>query len=73
MGNMPAEIDLDDARRRQQEAAEEAKRLEERGEGFASHAAWERYELITSAIAAHRRTERAREIIAGRGVASDAS
>jgi hypothetical protein len=54
-----SELDLDDARRRLAEAAEEAKRLEDQGAGFAAFDAWERYQLIANAIAAQERDARA--------------
>jgi hypothetical protein len=41
------------------ETAEEAKRLEDAGEGWAANEAWERYLDIEGAIAAHERSERA--------------
>jgi hypothetical protein len=53
------ELDLDDARRRLAAAAEDAKRHEERGEGWAAMAAWKRYEMISAAIEAQARSERA--------------
>jgi hypothetical protein len=53
------ELDVAAARRRLAAAAEEAKRLEEQGEGFAALDAWKRYELIANAIAAHERRARA--------------
>jgi hypothetical protein len=55
-----AELDLEDARRRLVEAAEEAKRLEEQNAGFAVFEAWDRYQLIANAIAAQERDARAR-------------
>jgi hypothetical protein len=55
-----AELDLEDARRRLAEAAEEAKRLEEQNAGFAVFEAWDRYQLIANAIAAQERDARAR-------------
>jgi hypothetical protein len=67
------EIDLAEARRRQYAAAEEAKLLEDRADGFASLAAWERYELITNAIEAQERSARARTMIAGQDTTLDAS
>jgi hypothetical protein len=54
------ELDVVDARRRLAAAAEDAKRLEERGDGFAALEAWKRYELIERAIAAHERRQRVR-------------
>jgi hypothetical protein len=48
-------LDLDDARRRLAAAAEEAKRLEAQGAGFAALEAWKRYELIANAIGAQER------------------
>ncbi len=59
------ELDLSDARRRLEEAAEEAKRLEDAGRGFDAHAAWQRYELIKGAIEAQERSGRAAERLAG--------
>jgi hypothetical protein len=59
------ELDLDDARRRLAEAAEEAKRLEDAGEGFAANAVWERYQLIADAIEAQERRARVAERLAG--------
>jgi hypothetical protein len=55
-----AELDLENARRRLAEAAEEAKRLEEQNAGFAVFEAWDRYQLIANAIAAQERDARAR-------------
>lgn len=52
------ELDIDDARKRLLEAAEEAKRLEDAGEGWAANEVWERYLTIEGAIAAHERMER---------------
>jgi hypothetical protein len=53
------ELDIEDAQRRMRAAAEEAKRLEDAGRGFAANAAWERYRLIGQAIAAQERRARA--------------
>lgn len=53
------ELDLEDARRRLAASAEDAKRHEEQGEGLAAMAAWKRYELISAAIEAQARSERA--------------
>jgi hypothetical protein len=52
------ELDVIRARERLEAAAEEAKRLEDEGVGFAAGEAWERYELIKKAIAAQERSER---------------
>ncbi len=53
------ELDIDDARRRMLETAEEAKRFEDAGAGWEANEAWERYLDIEGAIAAHERSERA--------------
>jgi hypothetical protein len=57
--NKTPELDVEDARRRMLETAEEAKRLEDAGEGWAANEAWERYLDLEGAIAAHERSERA--------------
>lgn len=53
------ELDIEDARRRLTEAAEEAKRLEDARDGWGANAAWKRYTLIKGAIEAQERKERA--------------
>lgn len=55
---MGEDLDVAAARQRLEEAAEEAKALEERGEGIAAHEAWQRYQLIADAIEAHDRRAR---------------
>lgn len=57
--NKTPELDVEDARRRMLETAEEAKRLEDAGEGWAANEAWERYLDLEGAIVAHERSERA--------------
>ncbi len=52
------ELDVADARRRLADAAATAKALEDRGDGQAANAAWERYELINRALEAYERRER---------------
>jgi len=52
------ELDLADARRRLLAAGEEAKRLEDAGQGREANAAWERYEIIRGAIEAQERSAR---------------
>lgn len=59
-------FDREDAERRRDEAAEEAKRLEDAGDGHAAGAAWERFERIRGAIAAQERIARVRERHAAR-------
>ena len=59
MPNRAPELDVEDARRRMLETAEEAKRLEDAGEGWAANEAWERYLDLEGAIAAQERSERA--------------
>jgi len=49
------ELDVEDARRRLAEAAEEAKRLEGAGAGWEAHAAWKRHQLIKGALEAQER------------------
>ena len=53
------ELDVADARRRLAEAAEEAKRLEDSGQGFEANEAWKRHLLIKGALEAQERKERA--------------
>lgn len=53
------ELDVVEAKRRMLEVAEEAKRLEDAGEGWAANEAWELYLDLEGAIAAHERSERA--------------
>ncbi len=60
MTDRASELDVATARLRLAATAEEAKRLEEAGEGFAALEAWKRYELIANAIAAQERRQRAR-------------
>jgi hypothetical protein len=60
-----AEMDIDDARRRLSQAAQEAKALEDAGGGYASNAAWERYQLIADAIEAQERRARLAQRPAG--------
>lgn len=50
------------------EAAEEAKRLEDAGEGWAANEAWERYLGVKAAIAGQARSARAAERWAARQV-----
>jgi len=52
------ELDVEDAKRRMLATAEEAKRLEDAGEGWAANEAWERYLDIEGAIAAQERIGR---------------
>ncbi|MFI4991831.1 MAG: hypothetical protein ACHQHO_13075 [Solirubrobacterales bacterium] len=60
------ELDVEDARRRMLETAEEAKRLEDAGEGWAANEMWELYLGIEAAIAAQARSARAAERWAAR-------
>lgn len=53
------ELDIEQASRRLADAAEAAKRLEEAGQGFEAHAAWDRYLGIKRAIEAQERSARA--------------
>jgi hypothetical protein len=64
--NKIPELDVEDARRRMLEAAEEAKRLEDAGEGWAANEMWELYLGIEAAIAAQARSARAAERWAAR-------
>ena len=66
---MTEELDLDDAERRREEAAERAKRLEEHCDGWAALAAWKEHELIGAAIEGQRRSRRATERARANGVA----
>lgn len=59
------ELDVEDARRRLGEAAEEAKRLEDAGAGWEANEAWKRHLLIKSALDAQERKERAARKLAG--------
>ncbi len=68
MVTMTAELDLADAQRRREEAAERAKRLEEQGDGWAAMAAWKEYELIGAAIEAQGQTLKAEERARADGV-----
>lgn len=52
-------LDDDDARRRMDEAAAEAKRLQAEGRGWEAFDAWDRYQLIQRARAAQERSRRA--------------
>lgn len=56
---MTPELDVAAAKRQMLDAAEEAKRFEDRGKGWAANEAWERYLTIKSAIAAQARSEQA--------------
>lgn len=61
------ELDVEDAQRRLAAAAEEAKRHEDAGEGWAANEAWKRYTLIKGAIDAQERKQRAaRKLASGR-------
>ena len=60
------ELDVEDATRRMLEAAEEAKRLEDAGDGWAANETWELYLGIKAAIAAQARSARAAERWAAR-------
>lgn len=61
------ELDVEDARLRLAQAAEEAKRLEDAGEGWRANDAWKRYGLIKGALDAQERKERAaRKLDGGR-------
>jgi hypothetical protein len=57
--NVIPELDIEDARRRLLVTAEEAKQLEDRGDGWAANEAWERYLDIEAAIAAQERSAHA--------------
>ena len=59
------ELDVANARRRLAEAAEEAKRLEDAGEGWKANEAWKRHLLIKGALEAQERKERAALKLAG--------
>ncbi len=59
------ELDVADARRRLLETADEAKRLEDAGDGWAANEAWEKYLTIEGAITAHERLERVARRLAG--------
>lgn len=59
------ELDVNDARRRLADAAEEAKRLEEAGQGWEANEAWKRYLLIKGALESQERKERAARKLAG--------
>ena len=59
-------FDLQDAEQRRDEAAREAKRLEDAGRGFEANAAWVRYERISGAIEAQARVERVRRELLAR-------
>lgn len=59
------ELDIEDARRRLADTGEEAKRLEEAGDGWGANGAWKRYLLIKGAIEAHERTERVARNLTG--------
>jgi hypothetical protein len=63
--NVTPELDIVDARRRLLETADEAKRLEDAGDGWAANEAWEKYLTIEGAIAAHERLERIAMRMAG--------
>lgn len=67
MADTAPELDLADARRLLQAAAEEAKRLEDAGQGFEANREWERYELIRGAIEAQERSARVAQRLAARG------
>ncbi len=60
------ELDLADARARLRAAADEAKRLEDAGQGLEANVAWERYELIRGAIEAQERSARVARRLAAR-------
>jgi hypothetical protein len=60
------ELDVAEATRRMFDAAEEAKRLEDAGEGWAANETWELYLGIKAAIAAQARSTRAAERWAAR-------
>jgi hypothetical protein len=55
------EMDVADAIARREHAAEQAKRLEDEGDGWAALAAWKEYELIAAAIDAQERSHLAAE------------
>lgn len=59
------ELDVEDARRRLAEAAEEAKRLEDSGAGFEANEAWKRHQLIKGALEAQERKARAARRLVG--------
>jgi hypothetical protein len=59
------ELDLEDARRRLAEAAEDAKRLEDAGAGWQANEAWKRHLLIKGALEAQERKEHAARKLAG--------
>lgn len=56
--NVTPELDIEDARRRLLVTAEEAKRLEDVGDGWAANDAWEHYLTLKNAIAAQERVAR---------------
>jgi hypothetical protein len=51
------ELDIADAKRRMLHTAEEAKRLEDAGQGWEANDAWENYLTIKNAITAQQRCE----------------
>ncbi|HEX4837777.1 MAG TPA: hypothetical protein VFV03_04545 [Solirubrobacteraceae bacterium] len=57
--NVTPELDIEDAKRRLLVTAEEAKRLEEGGDGWAANEVWEDYLDLEAAIAAQERSMRA--------------
>lgn len=61
MTSLAPELDLEAARRRLATAATEARRLEEQNARFAVFDAWDRYQLIASAIKAEERRRRVAE------------
>jgi len=60
------ELDVAEATQRMLDAAEQAKRLEDAGEGWAANEMWELYLGIEAAIAAQARSARAAERWAAR-------
>jgi hypothetical protein len=60
------ELNVVEAKQRMLDVAEEAKRLEDAGEGWAANEAWELYLGIKAAIAAQARSARAAERWAAR-------
>lgn len=59
------ELDVAEATRRLLNVAEEAKRLEDAGDGWAANETWELYLGIKAAIAAQARSARAAERLGG--------
>jgi hypothetical protein len=56
--NTAPELDIEDAKRRMLVVAEDAKRLEDAGDGWAANDVWEHYLTLEKAIAAQERVAR---------------